>query len=61
MGLDHYQPDPLFSPSLFVEMRKRLGDQTFDEFSTTIMNIAHPAIDQNKEEGGSMESQPKAS
>ena len=47
-GLDHYQPDMLFSPSLFVEMRKRSGDQTFDEFSVAIMSIAHPSITQKK-------------
>ena len=45
LGLDHYQPDPLFSPTLFVEMRKKLGDQTFDKFSTMIMGLAHPAVD----------------
>ena len=58
MGLDHYQPDLLFSPTLFVEMRKKLGDQTFDGFSTTIMSIAHPDIDQNKKVG-SKEPKPK--
>ena len=58
MGLDHYQPDLLFSPTLFVEMRKKLGDQTFDGFSTTIMSIAHPGIDQ-KQKAGSIEAKPK--
>ncbi|SMN12564.1 hypothetical protein SPBRAN_1890 [uncultured Candidatus Thioglobus sp.] len=59
LGLDHYQPAPLFSPTLFVEMRKKLGDQTFDEFSTTIMSVAHPAIDQEKRKGGAKETKPK--
>ncbi|MDH5475443.1 MAG: IS5 family transposase [Cyclobacteriaceae bacterium] len=59
MGLDHYQPDQLFSPTLFVEMRKKLGDQTFDEFSTTIMSIAHPAIDQKKKKEALDISKPK--
>ena len=45
LGLEHYHPDMLFSPTLFVEMRKKLGDETFDEFSKTIMGIAHPDID----------------
>ena len=45
LGLGHYQPDMLFSPTLFVEMRKKLGDQTFDEFSKAIMRVAHPDID----------------
>lgn len=59
LGLDHYQPALLFSPSLFVEMRKKLGDQTFDQFSTTIMGIAHPDIGQEKKKTGSKESKPK--
>jgi len=59
LGLDHYQPAQLFSPTLFVEMRKRLGEQTFDEFSTTIMSIAHPEIDQKNRKEGSRESKPK--
>ena len=53
LGLEHYQPDMLFSPTLFVEMRKRLGDETFDAFSKTIIRIAHPDIDRqadNKKE-----------
>lgn len=58
LGLDHYQPDLLFSPTLFVEMRKKLGDQTFDAFTTTIMRIAHPGIGQKKEVGPN-ESKPK--
>ena len=58
-GLDHYQPDMLFSPSLFVEMRKRSGDQTFDEFSVAIMSIAHPSITQKKGEVGTKELKPR--
>ncbi len=53
-GLDHYNPDELSSPTLFTEMRKKLGDETFDEFSKTIMRIAYPDIDRpkgNKETG----------
>ena len=46
LGLDNYNPEVLFSPTLFVEMRKRLGDDTFDEFSKIIMRMAHPDIDE---------------
>ena len=44
LGLENYNPELLFSPTLFVEMRKRLGDDTFDEFSKIIMRMAHPDI-----------------
>ncbi|MEQ8241001.1 MAG: hypothetical protein RIA69_17420 [Cyclobacteriaceae bacterium] len=44
LGLAHYQPYLLFSPTLFVEMRKKIGDETFDSFSKAIMSIAHPDI-----------------
>lgn len=47
MGLDNYTPKPLFSASLFVEMRKKLGKSTFDEFSKLIINISNPKIDKN--------------
>ena len=58
LGLDHYQPDLLFSPTLFVEMRKKLSDQTFDEFSTTIVSLAHPDIDRQSAKKG-VDSKPK--
>ena len=51
LGLDHYNPDMLFSPTLFVEMRKRLGDDTFDAFSKTIMKVAHPGLDHDQAAG----------
>ena len=37
LGLQTYRPTRLFSPALFVEMRKRLGEDTFDEFSRTLI------------------------
>ena len=42
LGLDHYNPDLVFSPTLFAEMRKKLGDDTFDEFSKIIMIVSLP-------------------
>ena len=40
LGLQTYRPTQLFSPTLFVEMRKRLGEQTFDEFSRTLITLS---------------------
>jgi len=40
LGLETYRPTPLFSPSLFVELRKRLGEKTFDEFSRTLIDLS---------------------
>lgn len=37
LGLKTYRPKQLFSPTLFVEMRKKLGEDTFDEFSRTLI------------------------
>ena len=42
MGLNHFCPQHLFSPTLFVEMRKKLGKDTFDAFSRAIISLAHP-------------------
>ena len=40
LGLEAYRPKQLFSPTLFVELRKRLGEQTFDEFSRTLISFS---------------------
>jgi len=42
LGLDVFHPDPLFSPSLFVEIRKRLGEESFDEFNKAVIRVAFP-------------------
>lgn len=41
LGLSVFHPEPLFSPSLFVEFRKKLGEQTFAEFSRTLIQLGH--------------------
>lgn len=41
LGLDEFAPAPLFSPSLFVEWRKKLGNDTFNEFSDELATICH--------------------
>jgi len=40
LGLETYRPTQLFSPTLFVELRKRLGEDTFDEFSRTLITLS---------------------
>jgi hypothetical protein len=37
LGLQDYVPDLLFSPTLFVEMRKKLGNELFGHFNDLIM------------------------
>ena len=37
LGLQTYRPRQLFSPTLFVELRKKLGEATFDEFSRALI------------------------
>jgi integrase/recombinase XerD len=51
LGLDDYSPEILFSPSLFVEIRKRLGQDTFNEFSELIMSLSlNPSSTQKGDE-----------
>ena len=45
LGLEVYQPAPLFSSTLFVEIRKRLGEESFDEFNKAVIRIAFPQKD----------------
>ena len=42
LGLTQFKSEPLFSPSLFVEIRKRLGKTVFDEFITILISCTHP-------------------
>lgn len=42
LGLDTFSPTPVFSPTLFVELRKKLGKSTFDEFTDILMQICLP-------------------
>lgn len=41
LGLDEFAPAPLFSPTLFVEWRKKLGNETFNEFSNVLFTISY--------------------
>lgn len=39
LGLDEFSPFPLFSPTLFVEWRKKLGNDTFNAFTDVLLKI----------------------
>lgn len=43
LGLETYRPRPLFSPTLFVELRKKLGEQTFERFSQILITLSSGA------------------
>lgn len=49
LGLDEFAPAPLFSPSLFVEWRKKLDNGTFNELADVLVRICHG--DKMKQEG----------
>lgn len=40
LGLATYRPRPLFSHTLFVELRKKLGEETFERFSQTLITLS---------------------
>ena len=37
IGLKEFNPNPVFDPSLFVEIRKRVGHQAFDSLSIELI------------------------
>jgi hypothetical protein len=42
LGFTQFNPDPVFSPSLFVDVRKRLGKEVFEKFNELLIKITHP-------------------
>ena len=44
LGLDEFAPEPLFSPSLFVEWRKKLGNAAFNDFADVLATICHGGV-----------------
>lgn len=40
LGLDQFNPESVFAPSLFVDMRKKVGAQTFDCLSDMIIKMS---------------------
>ena len=47
LGFDHFTDKPLFDPSLFVTIRKRLGNDMFDEMNRVIISGALGVEDQS--------------
>jgi hypothetical protein len=47
LGLDHFTDKPVFDPSLFVTIRKRLGNEVFDEMNRIIISGAPGIEDQS--------------
>jgi len=41
LGMDEFSPVPLFSPSLFVEWRKKLGNDAFNGFADVLAMVCH--------------------
>ncbi len=57
LGFDHFDSKPIFDPSLFVSIRKCLGNESFDEMNQiiikqalTLSQEARPAEDSRKNE-----------
>lgn len=44
LGLEEFNPRPLFSSSLFVSLRKKLGEDTFEAFNDMIIDLCHPKV-----------------
>lgn len=47
LGLETFNPKPIFSPSLFVELRKRFGQEVFYEFNDLIIKCTHTNSDKS--------------
>jgi len=41
LGYDQFEDDPIFTPTLFVEIRKRLGLEKFNEMTDLIIDLAY--------------------
>jgi hypothetical protein len=49
LGLEVFNPEPLFAESLFSEVRKRLGRDTFEAFNELIIRASHPQLKERQE------------
>ena len=52
LGLANFNRDPLFSPSLFVQFRKQLGEDTFAEFSQMLAAMTNPSASSDEDNQG---------
>ena len=46
LGLEEFDPNPVFDPSLFVEIRKRIGHEQFDQLNSLLIKSASKSGDQ---------------
>ena len=46
LGLEEFDPNPVFDPSLFVEIRKRIGHEQFDQLNTALIQSSSKSDDQ---------------
>ena len=56
IGLEEFTPDPVFDPSLFVDIRKRVGHKTFDTLTVDLIKSVSKEKDKrhnkkNKKDG----------
>ncbi|RPJ74992.1 MAG: IS5 family transposase [Alphaproteobacteria bacterium] len=57
LGYDQYEGDPIFTPTLFVEIRKRLGLEEFNKMTDLIIDLAYSSqetksVKKNKKDKG---------
>lgn len=50
LGLTQYQEEPVFDPSLFVTIRKRIGVEAFDAMVVELMQIANNPLEVSRPE-----------
>ena len=47
LGFTEFNSNPIFSPSLFVDIRKRLGKDIFEKFNELLIKSTHPPKDKS--------------
>jgi len=47
LGFTQFKSEPIFSPSLFVDIRKRLGKEIFTKFNELLIKSTHPLADKS--------------
>jgi IS5 family transposase len=50
IGLEEFDPNPVFDPSLFVEIRKRIGHEQFDQLNSALIKSSSKSDDQKHNE-----------
>ncbi|MFT6748011.1 MAG: IS5 family transposase [Glaciecola sp.] len=47
VGMSGFNSDPVFSPSLFVDLRKRVGNDVFDKLNTELIKAVSAAAEKD--------------